>query len=203
MTARLDLKDLKADPFLQLADWLGFAMRAKTQPNPNAACLCTVGAGNEAQGRMILIKSWEKPSLGFYTNSHSEKGLALAAHPQAELVLHWDALGRQIRMRGRVETLAPSISDTYFASRPRASQIGAWASAQSQEVASREAMDSLYREFEQKYAGKNVPRPAHWHGYELIPNRFEFWQADMARFHDRFEYVSKSDNSWKVSRLFP
>ncbi len=203
MSARLDIQDLSPDPFRQLADWLNFAIQAKSQPNPNTACLCTVSSSNEAQGRMVLIKSWDKPGLCFYSNGHSEKGLALSAHPQAELVMHWDALARQIRVRGRVEALAPAVSDTYFASRPRASQIGAWASAQSQVVASREAMDSLFREFEAKYMDKKVPRPDHWLGYKLIPNRFEFWQADMARFHDRFEYVLKSSDSWKISRLFP
>jgi pyridoxamine 5'-phosphate oxidase len=151
---------------------------------------------------MVLLKGWGPEGFRFFSNSHSEKGQALAAHPRAELVFHWDALRRQLRLRGPVEPLSHAEAQAYFATRSRGSRLAAWASEQSQPVANREAMEARYAQEEKRFEGKDVPAPEHWWGYRLLPQRIEFWQEGRDRFHDRFVYL-KEGQAWRFSRLNP
>jgi pyridoxamine 5'-phosphate oxidase len=199
---RLHKRDLQPDPFEQFSQWFEEAQAKSGLPNPNAMTLCTLGAEGWPEGRLVLLKSHDPDGFVFYTNLESDKGRALLHSPRCELVFHWDSLGRQLRIRGEAGALEPKEADAYFASRARESQIGAWASRQSREVASREAMDQAYAEIQKKYEGKEIPRPPHWSGFRVRPERFEFWQAAANRFHDRFRYFLEG-NSWRLSRIQP
>lgn len=195
--------ELGPEPMAQFALWLAEAERSEGRPNPNAVTLCTVGADGAPQGRVVLLKGHDAKGFCFYTNRQSEKGQALAAHPQAELVFHWDRSGRQVRARGPVEQLTAAEDDAYFASRPRESQIGAWASQQSQPVADRATLDAAFEAMKLRFESVAVPRPPHWGGYRLLPQRVEFWQLGEARFHDRFMYTRGPGEAWSLQRLNP
>lgn len=195
-------KDFGPQPMPEFDRWLGQAMRESGQPNPNAMTLCTVGADGWPQGRIVLLKGHGAAGFVFYTNSRSEKGQALTAHPRAELVFHWDKLGRQVRARGEVQPLSASETLAYFVSRPRGSRLAAWASRQSQAVESREAMEARLAEQERRFADKEVEPPPHWWGYRLKPWRVEFWQEGAFRFHDRFAYT-RDGEAWAFTRLYP
>jgi pyridoxamine 5'-phosphate oxidase len=198
----LSKRDFGPDPFESFAAWFGAAEKSSGLPHPNAMALATLGEDGYPQARIVLLKGWDREGLRFYTNGESEKGRALAAHPKAELCFHWDVLGRQVRVRGGVRPSGDADSDAYFASRPRESQLAAWASEQSRPVADRAAMDARYAEMERRFEGQAVPRPPHWGGWLLSPVRFEFWQQGAHRFHDRFAYL-KSGQGWDFSRLNP
>jgi pyridoxamine 5'-phosphate oxidase len=198
----LDAEDLGPDPLAAFGRWIDEARERSGQANPNAMTLCTVGPDGWPQGRVVLLKGWDAQGLRFFTNSLSEKGRALAAHPQVEAVFHWDSLRRQLRVRGPVEVLDTAETLAYFHSRPRGSQLAAWASKQSEAVASREAMDARYAEVEARFKDRDVDLPPHWWGYRLSPRRLEFWQEGDFRFHDRIVYV-KSDSGWVCERLYP
>ena len=199
---RLQIGDLEKDPYAQFVNWYQHALDRSGLPNPNAMTLCTVTADGWPEGRPVLLKTHDAKGLVFYTNFHSAKGQALLANPKAELVFHWDTLGRQIRVQGTVEAVSNAEADAYFATRPRASQIGAWASDQGEKVASFEVMDQKLHDSEQKYSGIPVPRPLYWSGFRVLPMRYEFWQADSHRFHDRFRYF-KTEQGWELSRIYP
>jgi pyridoxamine 5'-phosphate oxidase len=198
----LSEQDFGPEPLAEFGRWLQDAEARSGQPNPNAMTLCTVGADGWPQGRIVLLKGWDAQGLCFYSSRLSEKGRALAAHPQAELVFHWDKLGRQVRARGTVGLLSAAETQAYFATRPRGSRLAAWASDQSQPVASREAMQARFSGFEQRFEGQEVGPPEHWQGYRLQPLRLEFWQEGAFRFHDRFVYL-KEAGAWRFSRLYP
>ena len=198
----LSEKDFPPDPMSAFSQWIKHAERDAGQPNPNAMTLCTVGPDGWPQGRVVLLKGWDQDGLFFYTSSHSEKGVALAAHPRAEVVFHWDKLGRQLRVRGEVQPLTPAETLAYFVTRPRGSRLAAWASQQSQAVESREAMEARLAEQEARFAGQDVALPPHWWGYRLRPWRVEFWQEGAFRFHDRFVYT-RADHGWDFTRLYP
>jgi pyridoxamine 5'-phosphate oxidase len=198
----LSKKDLGPDPFAAFTRWIKEAERSAEQPNPNAMTLCTQGPDGWPQGRVVLLKGWDDQGLLFYTNSHSEKGRALAALPRAEAVFHWDRMGRQLRVRGEVRPLGAAETLAYFLSRPRGSRLASWASQQSESVESREAMEARLAEYEERFKDKEVEAPPHWWGYRLTPWRMEFWQEGAFRFHDRFVYV-KSGAQWGLQRLFP
>jgi pyridoxamine 5'-phosphate oxidase len=200
--AGLTEKDFGPDPLPEFGRWFDDAQVRSGQRNPNAMTLCTVGADGWPQGRIVLLKSWGPEGFCFYTNSRSEKGQALAAHPRAELVFHWDKIGRQLRVKGLVEALSREQTQAYFSTRPLGSQLAAWASEQSQPVASREAMEERYAREEARFKGRSVEAPPHWWGYRLSPQRFEFWQEGEFRFHERFSYV-KEGAAWRFSRLNP
>jgi pyridoxamine 5'-phosphate oxidase len=202
VSGKLHKKDLAADPFAQFSLWFEEAKAKSGQPNPNAMTLCTVSPQGWPEGRQVLLKRADSAGFVFYTNLESEKGLSLKALPRAELVFHWDSLGRQVRIRGEVGLVGAAEADAYFASRPRESQLGAWASSQSQPVASVEVMNQKFHDMEQKYLGMAVPRPPYWSGFRLVPNRIEFWQADANRFHDRFRY-NKEGEKWRLGRFYP
>ncbi|HTB21386.1 MAG TPA: pyridoxamine 5'-phosphate oxidase [bacterium] len=198
----LDLGDLGADPIAAFGRWLDEAVRSSGRPNPTAMTLCTLGPDGWPQGRVVLLKSFDARGLRFFTNKHSEKGRALAAHPRAEAVFHWDSLGRQLRVRGDVEDLGSDEALAYFRSRPRGSQLAAWASDQSEAVASREAMDARLAAVEERFKGQDAGLPPNWGGYCLRPWRIEFWQEGAFRFHDRIVF-EKSAGGWEARRLFP
>ncbi len=202
VTTRLRSRDLAKDPYAQFSAWLAAAKKGAGLANPDAMCLCTYGEDGWPEGRMVLLKGISQDGFVFYTNLRSDKGRAIARTPKAELVFYWDALGRQSRIQGTLSPVDDGEADAYFASRARSSQIGAWASEQSHHVGSREAMDHRFSEFEEKFKGGPVPRPPHWSGFRLSPRRFEFWQADPFRFHDRFRY-SLENGVWILGRLFP
>ena len=203
MSAGLTEKDFNPDPFAEFALWFKEGVDRSGKPNPNAMTLCTVGSDGWPQGRIVLLKGWDREGFRFFTNSHSEKGHALAAHPQAELVFHWDSLGRQLRIRGAVSRLSDADTEEYFSSRPRGSRLAAWASQQSEPVASREAMEAQLAEMEKRFEGQAVvPHPPHWWGYRVAPQRIEFWQEGPFRFHDRFVYTM-ADGQWSFTRLNP
>ncbi len=202
MSERIRKKDLKPDPMEQFELWFNEAKAKSGLPNPNSMTLCTFSPDGWPEGRPVLLKQHDSRGFVFFTNMQSEKGRSIKALPKAELVFHWDVLGRQIRIRGELAQVSDSEADAYFAFRPKENQIGAWASSQSEIAASWEEMDQRFRNAEQRYAGQEIPRPPYWSGYRLLPNRIEFWKADPHRFHDRFRYYFEA-GQWKLVRLYP
>lgn len=199
--APLRRADLDPDPFAQFSRW--FAEAQKTEPVfPEGMTLATVDADGDAHARIVLLKGFDASGFVFFTNYSSRKGSHLDGHPRAEALFWWRMIPRQIHIEGRIERVSAAESDEYFSTRPRGSRISAWASKQSTVVESREVLESRMREFDEKY-GEDVPRPAHWGGYRIVPERFEFWQGREDRLHDRFEYLRGEDGSFTIRRLSP
>ena len=171
-------------------------------PLCDAMTLATVDDAGRPDARMVLLKGHGPEGLRFYTNLESAKGRQLDARPEAAVVVYWRELDRQVRARGAVEPLPDETVDEYFATRPRDSQLGAWASAQSTPIASREELEGRVAELEREYEGREVPRPAHWGGFLLVPDTVEFWQGRIGRLHDRLRYRRDGDG-WRVERLAP
>lgn len=192
--------DLDPDPFEQFRLW--FEEAERVVPLPDAMTLATVDLDGNPDARMVLLKGHGPDGFRFFTNRESVKAEQLEASGAAALVVYWRELDRQVRVRGAVRQVPPEESDAYFASRPRDAQIGAWASPQSQPVASREELERMVHEIEVRFEGVDVPRPSHWGGYVLQPESFEFWQGRHSRLHDRFRY-SRGDNGWRIERLAP
>ena len=189
------------DPLEQFGRWMQDALGAGV-PEPNAMTLATVGADGRPSSRVVLIKGYDAEGIVWYTNYDSRKGRDLAVNPHAALQFHWVELERVVRIEGRVERVAPAESDAYFASRPLASRIGAWASDQSQPIEGRALLVARAAEYGLKY-GLNPPRPPHWGGYRLKPDRWEFWQGRPSRLHDRLRYRLQPDGAWLRDRLAP
>jgi pyridoxamine 5'-phosphate oxidase len=198
--APLRRRDLDPDPIAQFRAWSALAV--EQAPLAEAVTLATVDADGAPDARMVLLKGVDERGLRLFTNYSSAKAGQLDAGGWAALVVYWRELDRQVRFRGTVERLAESESDSYFATRPRDSQIGAWASPQSAPLESRESLDRLVREAEARFAGAEVPRPEHWGGYLLRPLTVEFWQGQVGRLHDRFRY-RREDGAWTIERLAP
>jgi pyridoxamine 5'-phosphate oxidase len=192
--------DLADDPFSQFADW--YELADAEVALADAICIATVDPDGLPDARMVLLKGHGGDGFRFYTNLESAKGRQLAATPHAAMVAYWRELDRQVRSRGPVERLDGAESDAYFAGRPRASQLGAWASAQSEPIGSREELDDRVAELDIAYRDRPIPRPAHWGGYLLIPREVEFWQGQVGRLHDRFRY-RRADEGWAIERLSP
>ncbi|HYE77644.1 MAG TPA: pyridoxamine 5'-phosphate oxidase [bacterium] len=194
------------DPLRQLQQWLSDALTAQVE-EPTAMVLSTVDPDGQPSGRVVLLKGLEPAAPGgliFYTNYLSRKGQALARSPRAALTFFWPALERQVRIEGTAEAADPALSDAYFQSRPRSSQVGAWASPQSQPVADRAALEQLEAAAAERFADQpTLPRPPHWGGYVVRPHRLEFWQGRPSRLHDRLSYQLQSDGSWLRQRLAP
>ena len=165
--------------------------------------LATATAGGSPSVRMVLLKSFDERGLVFFSHYTSRKGRELEANPRAALLFHWSALGRQVRVEGRVERLAADESDAYFATRPRGAQIGAVASRQSEPLESRTALERRLAELEDEFAGAMPARPRTWGGYRLVPDGWEFWQHRDSRLHDRFRYEPDASGGWTIARLFP
>jgi pyridoxamine 5'-phosphate oxidase len=194
--------DVSPDPFSQFARWFADAQAAGVT-EPNAMVLATADADGSPSGRMMLLKEVDARGFVFFSNYTSRKGRELDANPRAALVFFWPTLERQVRVEGRVEKSTRAESERYFQSRPRESQIGAWASQQSQTIPSRAQLESHDAQIEAKFAGEDIPLPDFWGGYRLIPTTLEFWQGRPGRLHDRILYIRQSDNSWQIRRLQP
>jgi len=188
-------------PFTLFDSWFTQALASEPE-DPNAMAVATVDADGRPSVRMVLLKGHDERGFVFYTNLESRKGLALTANPQAALLFHWKSLRRQIRIEGAVEPVSDAEADTYFASRARDSRIGAWASDQSRPLPSRAHFLKRVAEAGARYAVGGVPRPAHWSGFRIIPDRFEFWQDQTFRLHERRTFVRGADG-WDEGLLFP
>jgi pyridoxamine 5'-phosphate oxidase len=164
--------------------------------------LATADADGMPSVRMVLLNGVDERGFVFYTNYRSAKAEALAANPRAALVFRWHGQGRQVRVAGTVEPVAAEESDDYFATRPRESQLGAWASPQSEVIRDRAALEDRLAAVENRFDGADVPRPAHWGGYRVVPARIEFWQQGPGRLHDRIRYL-RTDGGWQLDRLAP
>lgn len=200
-TAGLDIVDLSIDPMQQWHVWHTEAFDAGVA-EPNAMVLSTVDLGGLPDARAVLIRDADRFGFTFFTNYESAKSHQLAARPVAAATFVWLDLHRQVRVRGSVERVSDRESDEYFASRPRPSQIGAWASPQSEVIRDRDELTRLVDEVEQRFAGVPVDRPADWGGWRLVPDEWEFWQGRPSRLHDRFRY-RLVDEQWRVDRLAP
>jgi pyridoxamine 5'-phosphate oxidase len=196
----LDEAASAADPLQQFAGWLEQAIKAEL-PEPNAMTLATVGEGGRPSTRVVLIKGYDARGIVWYTNYDSRKGRELAVHPWAALQFHWVELERVVRIEGRVEKVDAAESDAYFASRPLDSRLGAWASPQSQVIASRAVLVTAAAKAAVVH-GLNPPRPPHWGGFRLVPERWEFWQGRKSRLHDRLQYRLEA-GAWQRERLAP
>jgi len=171
-------------------------------PEPTAMILATVSAAGKPSARVVLLKDFDERGFVFYTNLESRKGQELRANPYAALCFYWGALEQQVRLEGRIEKVADVEADAYFASRPRGSQISAWASKQSRTLTSREELESRVQAVEKKFVGRDLPRPPFWSGFRVIPERMEFWQSRPNRLHDRTVYW-RENNRWKIEKLYP
>lgn len=189
------------DPVAESLRWFAEAFQLPI-PNPNAMSLATVNADGTPSLRIVLLRGFDTHGAVFFTNRMSRKGLALAHCPQAALLFHWDHLDRQIRIEGAVTSTTDAHSDAYFLSRPRQSQIGAWASDQSRPLADRATFEDRIRKVESRFEGKDVSRPPHWGGFRVALSSIEFWQGHTHRLHERIVY-RRSSTGWNVGRLFP
>lgn len=194
--------DVTQGPVELFRDWVEDAVK-RDLPDATAFALSTLDPHGFPHGRIVLLRELIEGDLVFYTNYLSEKGRDLGRHPLAGATFFWPQLERQIRVRGEVVRVSPDMSDAYFASRPRESQLGAWASHQSERVDSREAIDEALQAAEMRFQGAGVPRPPHWGGYALRPMRMEFWQGRPSRLHDRLSFVRSDAGSWDLHRLQP
>ena len=178
--------------------------RAKTHETSDATAmtLATVSADGRPSARVVLLKSVDSQGFVFYTNFTSRKGREIEKHPYAALCFHWPAAAEQVRIEGHVERVSDAEADAYFASRPRGSQIGAWASTQSEIIASREELEKAFADVEERYQGRDVPRPPHWSGFRVAPERIEFWFGRDSRLHDRYLYV-RTENGYSSNQLWP
>jgi pyridoxamine 5'-phosphate oxidase len=197
----LDASEVAPDPIEQFRVWFAAAREAEIF-EPDAMTVSTVGAGGRPSARFVLLRGLDARGFSFFTNYESAKARALAANPYAALTFGWLVLHRQVRIEGPVERLPDNESDAYFASRPRAARLGAWASPQSQVIAGRDQLERALADAEARFAGDEVPRPAHWGGFLVRPERVEFWQGRAGRLHDRLRYEREGDG-WRLERLAP
>lgn len=202
-TAGLDRSDLDVSPIRQWHKWYSDAVDAEL-PEPNAMAVGTIDGDGMPDSRIVLVRGVDDIGLTFFGNYNSAKGRQIEANPKASAVFPWIGLHRQVRVRGAVDLLSGSESDAYFAARPRDSQLGAWASPQSEVIEGREILDVRHDEHAERFAGIEVPRPPHWGGWLLVPDVFEFWQGRPNRLHDRFRYRREDDSQdWFIERLAP
>ena len=190
------------NPLKQFEHWMQEAIDGNIH-QPNAATLATATSAGVPSGRIVLLKEVNEEGFVLFTNYESQKGRDMNENPRAALVFLWLPQARQVRVEGIVQRTSSEVSDRYFKTRPRGSQIGAWASAQSQVVESREELETAFRELEEKFEGQDVPRPDHWGGYLLVPERLEFWQGRPSRLHDRICYERGANKEWAIKRLSP
>lgn len=198
----LDETQADKNPFEQLAKWMEEAINGQIL-DPYAMVISTVNAQQKPTSRVVYLRGIYQDGLAFYTNYHSNKGHDLSKNPHIAVNFFWAELERQIRIEGEVKKLSSAQSDEYFNARPRESQIGAWASSQSESIANRQTLEQKFASFEQQFANQTIiPRPPHWGGYLIVPNYFEFWQGRPNRLHDRIFYKKNNEN-WSLGRLMP
>ncbi|MES2629963.1 MAG: pyridoxamine 5'-phosphate oxidase [Bacteroidota bacterium] len=197
----LDESAVDKNAILQFRNWLQAAVHSQVI-EPNAMCLSTIGPDGFPTGRIVLLRGVSEQGFAFFTNYNSHKGHEIEQHPKVSLTFFWPDLERQVRISGTIAKLPAKDSDEYFNSRPRQSQIGAWASAQSEVIGDREELEVKEKEYEAQFEGKEVPRPEHWGGYQVSPIKIEFWQGRASRLHDRLQYTLEH-GAWKMERLSP
>jgi len=199
--ASLSESDVASDPVVQFSKWFEEARQAQL-PEPNAMSVATVGEDGRPSSRILLIKDIDHRGFTWFTNYESRKGQELRGNPYAALLFHWVELERQVRIEGRVERVSAAESESYFQSRPLKSRLGAIASRQSFPIANRQILDKQFTEIEEMH-GEMTPRPEHWGGYRLTPDRMEFWQGRSSRMHDRILYTLQPNGLWQHERLQP
>ena len=197
----LDEKTIDRDPIKQFQTWLNDAFEAGL-PLPEAMTLATATPDGKPSARMVLLKQVDHDGFVFYTNYHSAKAEQLDANPHAALIFYWAKLDRQVRIEGSVSRTSREESQEYFATRPRESQVGAWASEQSEVIASRAVLEQRAEELAKQYGDREIDCPEHWGGYRLKPERIEFWKSRIGRLHDRILYQREGD-TWTITRLAP
>lgn len=202
LSATLSEKSVADDPVSQFAKWFAEALDADLY-EPNVMTLATASPDGKPSARVLLLKGFDNNGFTFYTNYLSRKGKEIARNPSAAMVFYWAELERQVRIEGHLEKVSKEESERYFHSRPKASQLGAIASQQSQIIPNRGVLENTLHDLEEQYRDKEVPKPSHWGGYILKPQIVEFWQGGAARLHDRIMYKKIDKNSWKIVRLAP
>ena len=200
MLKHKDLIDFKKNPFELFNNWYDLACETEIN-DPNAMTLSTI-LNNQPSSRVVLLKSHDEEGFVFYTNSNSKKGKSINENNNIALNFHWKTQNRQVRIEGQAKIVSSEVADSYFNSRPRGSQIGAWSSNQSEELISRSELIDKIKKSETKYADQNIPRPLHWNGYLVKPKLIEFWQEMPFRIHDRVLYIL-INNNWEIKKLYP
>ena len=200
MLKHKDLIEKIKDPFDLFKQWYDLACETEIN-DPNAMTLSTIH-NNKPSSRVVLLKSYDQNGFVFYTNSNSKKGVSIDINNNVALNFHWKTQNRQIRIEGNANIVSDTIADSYFKSRPRGSQIGAWSSNQSATLISRNELIDNIKNFEKKYEGQDIPRPPHWNGYLVKPQLIEFWQEMPFRIHDRVVYTLLN-NEWEIKKLYP
>ncbi|MCF8247761.1 MAG: pyridoxamine 5'-phosphate oxidase [Saprospiraceae bacterium] len=200
--AGLHRSDLNLDPVKQFARWFEDAQQAGYRM-PNAVTLATVGPDGQPSIRIVLLKMFDEKGFVFYTNYGSRKASEMALNPKVALHFPWHDLERQVIITGSVEKVSTAESLKYFLTRPKGSQIGAWVSNQSSVISSRQALMMKFEEMKQKFEHQEVPLPSFWGGFRVVPSKFEFWQGQKSRLHDRFQYTQGEAGEWVIERLAP
>ncbi len=201
--AALDEHGIDLDPFQQFTIWYDEAVAAGL-PEPEAMTLSTATLEGQPSARIVLLRGYDERGFCFFSNYSSQKGQELAANPYAAVTFHWVELERQVRIAGRVEKVTEAESDAYFQSRPSQSRIGAWSSPQSSVISNRDALEELFKKYQEQYLDETaIPRPEHWGGYRVIPKRIEFWQGRPNRLHDRLRFIRIDQGPWTLQRLAP
>ena len=200
MLKHKDLIDFKKNPFELFNNWYDLASETEIN-DPNAMTLSTI-LNNQPSSRVVLLKSHDEEGFVFYTNTNSKKGKSINENNNIALNFHWKTQNRQVRIEGQAKIVSSEVADSYFNSRPRGSQIGAWSSNQSEELISRSELIDKIKKYETKYADQDIPRPLHWNGYLVKPKLIEFWQEMPFRIHDRVLYTLLNNN-WEIKKLYP
>ena len=199
---KLHTETLDKDPFQQFREWFQVVLDSDIF-EPNAMALATADQAGKPSMRMVLLKSFDEDGFVFFTNYESRKGRDLSKNKSVALLFWWEFMQRQVRIEGRVEKISAAESDAYFSTRPRDSQISAWASSQSHPLDDRQVLEQKVADLKRRFEGKTVVRPEYWGGYRITPDVFEFWQGRTNRLHDRFRYEKRNRGQWHIQRLYP